>query len=80
MARGTIRYWAAARAAAGTSEEPFDAGTLGEALDDVRSRRGPEFSRVLSHSSFLVDGLRTRVEATLQDDAVIEVLPPFAGG
>ena len=80
MARGTIRYWAAARAAAGTAEEPYDAATLGEALDAARSRRGSEFSRVLSHSSFLVNGLRSRAEAQLEDDAVIEVLPPFAGG
>ena len=80
MAIGTIRYWAAARAAAGTHEEPFDAGTLGDALDAAAATRGPEFARVLSHSSVLVDGVRSRRETPLVDTAVIEVLPPFAGG
>lgn len=80
MATGTIRYWAAARAAAGTHEEPFDAPTLGDALDAAAAKRGPEFARVLSHSSVLVDGVRSRRETHLVDSAVIEVLPPFAGG
>lgn len=30
MAAGTIRYWAAAKAAAGTGEEPYAAETLAE--------------------------------------------------
>ncbi len=38
MAAGTIRYWAAAKAAAGTAEEPYAAATLAEALDAVRER------------------------------------------
>ena len=80
MARGTIRYWAAARAAAGTAEEPFDGSTLGEVLDKAAAVRSPEFARVLAHSSLLVDGLRARREQTLAESAVIEVLPPFAGG
>jgi len=33
MAAGTIRYWAAAKAAAGVAEEPYTAETLAEALD-----------------------------------------------
>lgn len=80
MARGTIRYWAAARAAAGTAEEPFDGSTLGEVLDKAAAARSPEFARVLAHSSLLVDGLRGRRDQTLEESAVIEVLPPFAGG
>ena len=80
MARGTLRYWAAARAAAGTSEEPYTAETVREALDAACARRGPEFARVLSHSSLLVDGLRATPDTALRDDDVIEVLPPFAGG
>lgn len=38
MAAGTIRYWAAAKAAAGTAEEPYAAETLAEALDAARER------------------------------------------
>jgi molybdopterin synthase sulfur carrier subunit len=36
MPKVTVRYWAAAKAAAGIAEEPYDAATLAEALD-----RGP---------------------------------------
>ena len=80
MATGTIRYWAAARAAAGTSEESCEGDTLGAALDRARAERGPEFARVLAHSSFLIDGVRARADTPLAENAVIEVLPPFAGG
>ena len=80
MARGTIRYWAAARAAAGTHEEPFEGSTLGEVLDRAAADRDAEFARVLAHSSLLVDGLRAGRDHRLGDAAVIEVLPPFAGG
>ncbi|MEU1807198.1 MULTISPECIES: MoaD/ThiS family protein [unclassified Streptomyces] len=83
---GTIRYWAAARAAAGTAEEPYAAATLADALDAARERHAlrPEFSRVLLRCSFLVDGapVGTRDHTTVQlaEGGTVEVLPPFAGG
>jgi molybdopterin converting factor small subunit len=84
MATGTIRYWAAARAAAGTENETFHATTLAEALDAARAGRGPEFARVLSVCSCLIDGdpvgLRDPASVELLDGATVEVLPPFAGG
>ncbi|TDD83301.1 MoaD/ThiS family protein [Actinomadura rubrisoli] len=86
MAKGTIRYWAAAKAAAGTHEEPYDAVTLDEALAAaaLRDGRGGDFRRVLDRSSFLVDGDpvggRPHASVALPDGGVVEVLPPFAGG
>ncbi|GLY74768.1 MoaD/ThiS family protein [Actinoallomurus iriomotensis] len=84
MAKGLIRYWAAARAAAGVEEEPYDAVTLGEALTTAAAGRGEEFQRVLARSSFLVDGdpagTRDPASIDLPDGATVEVLPPFAGG
>lgn len=86
MASGTIRYWAAAKAAAGTAEETYHAATLAEALDAARARRAdrPEFGRVLLRCSFLVNetqvGARSHTEITLTEGGTIEVLPPFAGG
>ncbi|MEU1626944.1 MoaD/ThiS family protein [Streptomyces sp. NPDC020096] len=85
-ATGTIRYWAAAKAAAGTPEEPYAAVTLAEALRAAGERHAgqPEFARVLARSSFLVDGqpVGTRDHATIKlaDGGTVEVLPPFAGG
>ncbi|MFD9501102.1 MoaD/ThiS family protein [Streptomyces sp. NPDC060035] len=84
MAAGTIRYWAAAKAAAGTAEEPYAAVTLAEALDGVRERHPGELTRVLQRCSFLIDGnpVGTRGHETvrLAEGGTVEVLPPFAGG
>ncbi|MCX3062114.1 MoaD/ThiS family protein [Streptomyces beihaiensis] len=84
MAHGTIRYWAAAKAAAGVAEEPYDADTLAAALDGVRARHPGDLVRVLQRSSFLVDGdpVGTRGHETvrLAEGGTVEVLPPFAGG
>ncbi|MER6916849.1 MoaD/ThiS family protein [Streptomyces sp. NPDC000594] len=84
MPAGTIRYWAAAKAAAGTPEEPYTAGTLAEALKVVRQRHPGELTRVLERCSFLVDGDpvggRAHETVRLADGGTVEVLPPFAGG
>ena len=80
MATGTVRFWAAARAAAGRSEQAYEATTLGAVVAALEAEHGPALSKVLAHSSFLVDGIRARPDLLLVDGAEIEVLPPFAGG
>lgn len=83
---GTIRYWAAAKSAAETAEEPYRAATLAEALDAARQRHAAqaEFARVLANCSFLVDGdpvgARDHAQVRLAEGGTVEVLPPFAGG
>jgi sulfur-carrier protein len=77
----TVRYWAGARAAAGCTEQRVDAATVGELLTAVGGRR--ELDRVLAVCSLLVDGTAVRREDVahpLPADAVVDVLPPFAGG
>ena len=75
-----VRYFAGARAAAGTGEEKVDAATLG-ALIDVVSDGHPRLAAVLPACSFLVDGLAWRDRsAPLPATATVDVLPPFAGG
>jgi molybdopterin converting factor small subunit len=75
-----VRYFAGARAAAGTTEEKVDAGTLGELLARVSAER-PKLGEVLGACSFLVDGLAWRDRsASLPPAATVDVLPPFAGG
>jgi sulfur-carrier protein len=81
----TVRYWAAARAASGMAQENVAADTLAEVLDEVRLRHpSGELERVLKRCSFLVDeapvGLREPSTVQLTQGAVVEVLPPFAGG
>ncbi|MBH5132026.1 MoaD/ThiS family protein [Streptomyces sp. PU10] len=84
MAKVTVRYWAAAKAAAGVAEEQYDAATLADALDAVRERHPGELTPVLLRCSFLVDGdpVGTRGHETvrLAEGGTVEVLPPFAGG
>jgi molybdopterin converting factor small subunit len=86
MAIVTLRYWAAAKEAAGTAEETIRAETLADALAAAAQRAGQDarFRAVLACSSFLVDGAPVGVRAPdkvmLADAAVVEVLPPFAGG
>lgn len=86
MATVTMRYWAAAKAAAGVAEENCSADTLAEALNSVRERHyaNGQLLAVLERSSFLVDevpvGVRPHSEVRFGERAVVEVLPPFAGG
>jgi len=83
----TLRYWAAAREAAGTAQEEVPATTLGRALSEAvaaRGTAGEPLARVLRRCSFLIDGapVGTRDPETVEvrAGAVVEVLPPFAGG
>jgi molybdopterin converting factor small subunit len=83
-ARVTVRYWAAARDAAGVAEETVVAHTLAELLTVVAARHGATLPAVLRRCSYLVDdqpvGRRDPARVLLPDGAVIEALPPFAGG
>lgn len=122
MAIVILRYWAAAKEAAGVDEDEVSADTLAAALtaglaavqdrlgagpDWLAAGRGRTGARasggagvsggagadadrvgrlrlVLARSSFLIDGdpvgTRPAGTVTLADAAVIDVLPPFAGG
>jgi sulfur-carrier protein len=86
MARVTIRYWAAAKDAAGIPAESVDAVTLRDALDAAIASRKPDarLATVIARSSFLVNadpvGRAAKESIVLDEGAVIEVLPPFAGG
>lgn len=75
----TVRYWAAARAAAGMDSEPLSGATVGEVVDAAVARH-PELGRVARVATFLLDGRAASREAPVTDGAALEVLPPFAGG
>jgi molybdopterin converting factor small subunit len=84
---GTLRYWAAARDAAGTAEEAFEAATLAQALEAAVARHGGpdgQLARVLRRCAFVVDGdpvsRRDPTTVELAPGATIDVMPPFAGG
>ena len=89
-----VRYFAAARAAAGTDSETLTldehgpAGASRREVEELLVRRHPEpppgqppLAQVLARSSFLLDGVACPDPATvLPAGAVLDVLPPFSGG
>jgi len=77
----TVRYFAGARAAVGVDTETRDAGTLQELVGQLVDAHGERLAGVLTACSFLVDGTSTRdTTLVLSPGAVVDVLPPFAGG
>jgi sulfur-carrier protein len=78
----TVRYFAAARVAAGVPEEKLEpVATLGVLRTALAQAHGERMISVLAVASFLVDGVSCRDEATrLPSGCTIDVLPPFAGG
>jgi molybdopterin converting factor small subunit len=79
----TVRYFAAARAAAGVEAETVSVrpGTTVNGLVQQLSAGSDELARVLQRCSFLCDGVAVRnAETVLQLEQTIDVLPPFAGG
>jgi molybdopterin converting factor small subunit len=76
-----VNYFAAARAAAGTTTETIEAGSLAQLIADASKRHGPGLAKVLGVCSFLVDGVRrSDHDAALPHGSSVDVLPPFAGG
>lgn len=79
----TVRYFAAAQAAAGVDTETLTLapGTTVAGLVDSLSSRDIHLATVLRRCSYLCDGTAVRNrDAALRSGALIDVLPPFAGG
>lgn len=74
----TVRLFAAAREAAGSATLQIPAGSVGEGLAALGL--GERFAQVLAMSTLLSDGRQLTPDDELSDGAVVDVLPPFAGG
>jgi molybdopterin converting factor small subunit len=78
-----VRYFAAARAAAGLEQETVSV-TSGATVTDllaVLRARDPRLATVLDRCSFLCDGIAVRdAGRALETNQTVDVLPPFAGG
>ena len=82
-----VRLYAGAREAAGAERVVIDESpeTLGGLVAELARRGGATkagtgIDEVLSRCSFLGDGRRLGQNAALRGVAVVDVLPPFAGG
>ena len=86
--RVTLRYWASARAAAGTDSEALDVAgpvSLAELVTRVRAAHDSRrFSDVLSCCSVMVGDRPVTTDdpasVVVQPGSTVEFLPPFAGG
>ncbi len=79
----TVRYFAAARAAAGVESETVTVAAGATMADLIGNLAGRDarLSTVLSRCSYLRDGIAVRFHETeLNSGETIDVLPPFAGG
>ncbi|MBF4607562.1 MoaD/ThiS family protein [Curtobacterium sp. VKM Ac-1393] len=76
-----MRFFAAARAAVGIDELSTTAATIDGALREVAAADPSRWRALQERCSYLVDGVTTRDRATaLSGVAVVDVMPPFAGG
>jgi molybdopterin converting factor small subunit len=79
----TVRFFAAARAAAGAESDRLSVQpgtTVADVVNELACRSG-ELARVIERCSYLCDGIAVRNKATkLQSGQTLDVLPPFAGG
>lgn len=83
MSRITIRYFAAAAAAAGTEQELWDRPeTLAQLRTQLVDAYGQQMAQVLRSGSFLINGVvrKDAGELGTNDELTVDVLPPFAGG
>ena len=84
----TVRYWAGARAAAGTAADTFDVTgdlTLAALVDRVLERHpGDRMARTVAVCSVLLGDQPVRSQdpttVMVAPGSVVELLPPFAGG
>ena len=79
----TVRYFAAAKAAAGRDAEVLTmttGATVGDLVDALASRSA-DLARVLARCSYLSDAVAVRrLDTALLPGQIVDVLPPFAGG
>jgi molybdopterin synthase sulfur carrier subunit len=76
----TLRLFAAAREAAGTSREAFSGATVGEVLDGATQRYGRTFAEVLASSRVWCNGEPAERSDPVTDADEVAVLPPVSGG
>lgn len=75
-----LRFFAAARIAAGTSRDLLPGGTVGDVLDAAVERYGDDFGAVLGSCIVWVNGNPATRATVVGDDDEIGILPPVSGG
>lgn len=75
-----MRLFASAREAAGTGSDVIDGATVADVLRAAESRYGERFSDVLGTCRIWVNGNDVDLDATIEPNDELAVLPPVSGG
>jgi MoaD family protein len=75
-----VRLFAALREIAGASELDEEATTVGDLIDLLCDRFGPQFGRIVAAGSVIVDGERSARDRNLRPQDEVALLPPVSGG
>ena len=76
----TLRLFASAREAAGVDRVQFDGATVGDVLNQARSRFGEHFAAVLASSRVWCNGEPATDDVPVGPADEVAVLPPVSGG
>lgn len=75
-----LRLFAAAREAAGTGQATVPGTTVGEVIEEAKSRFGDRFTAVLGTCRIWVNGEPAGNDDALSERDEVAVLPPVSGG
>ena len=78
MAR--LRLFAAAREAAGTSEDVVSGSTVADVLAEAEKRYGEAFADIVRSSKVWLNGEECDMASVVTDTDEVAVLPPVSGG
>lgn len=77
----TVRLFAGAAEAVGTAQVSSAATNVTQLVADLDELGGPGTAQVLARCAVIVNGVRSEDgEVPIPDSALVDVLPPFAGG
>jgi sulfur-carrier protein len=75
-----VRVFAALRELAGASTVEVEASTVGELLDRLSARLGPQFDRIMAAGRVVIDGEPADRDRSIAPGAEVALLPPVSGG
>ena len=75
-----LRLFASAREAAGCSRDVVPGNTVSEVVSEAVARFGSDFERVLGTCRIWINGEVAELDAKVNDNDEVAILPPVSGG
>jgi MoaD family protein len=76
----TLRLFAQAREAAGTSRDVVSGSTVADVVDAARQKYGERFAAILPTCRIWLNGEEVHPSTAVSDKDEVAVLPPVSGG